>query len=401
MGRLHKLTQGKINAARMPGLYSDGGNLHLRVAEGGSRQWVFRYTLNHRTRDYGIGPYPTLGLADARERAHGLRRLLVDKIDPIEHRNQQRAGASVAAAKHMTFDTAAETYIAEHEASWRSRRHRNEWVNTLRAYASPVFGKLPVSAVDTGLVMRVLKPIWLEKPIVATRLRGRIESILDWAKVMGYRLGENPARFVGHLDHLLPDQTRAVRHHEALPYSDVPAFMQELRKLPNAAVRALEFVILTASRGGEVAGMQWDEVDLAKREWVIPAARMKAHREHRVPLSDAALAVLKQQADIRHSDLVFPGRIGRMGANSLGDILRALSVAATPHGFRSSFRDWCSEKTSAPREIAEMALAHIVGSEVERAYARSTLFEKRAELMEAWGRYCNGIGAVVPLRASA
>jgi hypothetical protein len=198
MGRLHKLTQGRVNAAKTPGLYSDGGNLHLRVAAGGSRQWVFRYTLNHRTRDYGVGPYPTLSLAEARERAHVLRKSVLDKIDPIEHRNEQRATANVAAAKHMTFDAAAEAYIAAHEQSWRSRRHRNEWVSSLRAYASPVFGRLPVSAIDTGLVVRALEGIWISKPVVASRLRQRIEAILDWARVRGYRLGDNPARLANH-----------------------------------------------------------------------------------------------------------------------------------------------------------------------------------------------------------
>jgi integrase len=399
MGRLHKLTQGRVNAATTPGLYSDGGNLHLRVAGGGSRQWVFRYTLNHRTRDYGVGPYPTLSLAEARERAHVLRKLLLDKIDPIEHRNEQRATANVAAAKHMTFDAAAEAYIAAHEQSWRSRRHRNEWVNSLRAYASPVFGRLPVSAIDTGLVVRALEGIWISKPVVASRLRQRIEAILDWARVRGYRLGDNPARLANHLDHLRPKQTRPVEHYRAMAYSDVPAFMQTLRDLPALGARALEFVILTASRGGEVLGSTWEEVDLDAGVWTITAGRMKAHREHRVPISSGAAVVLKRQAEMRHSEYVFPGRLGRMNGNSLGAVLKLLGHRVTPHGFRSAFRDWCAECTNVPREIAELSLAHSVGSAVEKAYRRTDLFEKRRQLMESWARYCNEVsGTVVPLR---
>jgi integrase len=399
MGRLHKLNVSKVGSLKEPGLYSDGGCLHLRVAPGGSKQWVFRYSLGHRTRDYGVGPYPTLSLAEARDRAHALRKLLLDKIDPIEHRRQQRATAQVGATKHITFDAAAKAYIAEHERSWRSVRTHSEWVNTLAAYASPVFGKLPVSAIDTSLIVRALKPLWIERQTVGQRLRGRIESILDWATAMGYRVGDNPARLNGHLAHLLPQQTHRVEHHSAMPYSDVPGLMRELSTLTAVAAPALQFVILTAARAGEVVGMTWDEVDLDKREWTVPANRMKAHRPHQVPLSDAAMALLERQAAVRHSPFVFPGRVGRLSVSALLDVVQPRGV--TVHGFRSSFRDWCAERTSAPREICEMALAHNVGSAVERAYQRSKLFEKRAELMEGWGRYCSGIGAVVPLRASA
>jgi len=397
MGRLHKLNSTKVNTLREPGLYSDGGCLHLRVAPGCSKQWVFRYSLGHRTRDYGVGPYPTLSLAEARDRAHGLRKLLLDKIDPIEHRRQERATAGVGAAKLITFDEAAKTYIAEHERSWRRRQYHGEWVSSLRRYVTPVFGKLPVSAVNTELVMRALRPIWLEKPVAAARTRGRIEMVLDWATAMGYRVGDNPARFSGHLDHLLPDQTRGVRHHTAMPHADVPGFIRKLETLDGIAPPALVFVILTAVRVGEALGATWDEID--GRTWIVPAGRMKRNREHRVPLSDAAMAIIEKQRLIRHSDYIFPGRHGVLTSNRLLEL--AQQCGATVHGFRSSFRDWAAECTNTPREIAELALAHSVGSSVERAYARSTLFEKRAELMEAWGRYCTGIGAVVPLRASA
>jgi integrase len=401
MGRLHQLNVSKVGALKEPGLYSDGGNLHLRVAPGGSKQWVFRYSLGRRTRDYGVGPFPTLSLAEARDRAHGLRKLLLDKIDPIEHRRQERATRAVGDAKHISFDDAATAYVASQERSWRSRHHAREWVRSLKAYASPVFGKLPISAVDTGLILRALKPIWLTKGTTATRVRGRIEAVLDWARVMNFRTGDNPARWEGHLEHLLPQQVQPVEHHAALPYAEIPDLMKELRGVGGYAAPALEFIILTAARVSEVTGATWGEISFADRCWTIPASRMKANREHRVPLCDAALDVQRTQADIRYSDLVFPGRFAQLSIAAIRNLIKARNI--TTHGFRSSFRDWCAEQTSCPREVCEMALAHNVGSAVERAYQRSKLFEKRAELMEAWGRHCTGIGgaAVVSLPASA
>jgi integrase len=400
MGRLHKLNSTKVNTLKEPGLYSDGGCLHLRVAPGGSKQWVFRYSLGHRTRDYGVGPYPTLSLAEARDRAHGLRKLLLDKIDPIEHRRQERATRTVEANRHISFDAAATAYIASQERSWRSRNHHHEWVRSLRDYASPVFGKLPVSAIDTDLILRTLKPFWLTKATTAARVRGRIEAVLDWARVMGYRSGDNPARWEGHLEHLLPQQVQRVEHYAALPYVEIPGLLKELNDTSGYVAPALAFIILTAARLSEATGATWAEISFADRCWTIPASRMKANREHCVPLCDAALDILQKQADIRHSDLVFPGRLGQLSAPPIRALLKG---RGTTHGFRSSFRDWCAEQTNCPREVCEMALAHNVGSAVERAYQRSKLFEKRRELMEAWGRYCTGIGnaSVVPLRASA
>ncbi len=400
MGKLHKLNVSKVGGLKQPGLYSDGGNLHLRVAPGGSKQWVFRYSLGHRTRDYGVGPFPTLSLAEARDRAHGLRKLLLDKIDPIEHRRQERATRAVGNAKHISFDDAATAYIASQERSWRSRQHAREWVRSLGDYASPTFGRLPVSAIDTDLVLRALKPIWLAKAPTATRVRGRIEAILDWAWVMKYRSGDNPARWGGHLEHLLPQQGQSVEHHAALPYAEVPGVMARLREMGGYAAPALEFIILTAARVSEVRGATWGEISFADRCWTIPASRMKANREHCVPLCEGALDVLRRQADIRHSDLVFPGRGAQLSIAGIRKLVKDRGI--TTHGFRSSFRDWCAEQTNCPREICEMALAHNVGNAVERAYQRSKLFQKRAELMEAWGRFCSGIDVtVVALRASA
>jgi integrase len=400
MGRLHKLNSSKVNTLKEPGLYSDGGNLHLRVAPGGSKQWVFRYSLGHRTRDYGVGPFPTLSLAEARDRAHGLRKLLLDKIDPIEHRRQERATRAVGNAKHISFDNAATAYIASQEHSWRSRHHHHEWTRSLAAYVSPVCGKLPVSAVDTDLVLRVLKPVWLTKATTAARVRGRIEAVLDWARVMNYRAGDNPARWEGHLEHLLPQQVRRVEHRAALPYAEIPELLRELRGMDSYAAPALGFIILTAARVSEVTGATWNEISFTDRCWTIPPNRMKGNREHRVPLCDAALDVLRKQADIRHSDFVFPGLFSRLSIATIRNLIKDRKI--TTHGFRSSFRDWCAERTDCPREVCEMALAHNVGNAVERAYQRSKLFEKRAELMRDWGAYCTGIGAtVLPLRASA
>ena len=346
MGRLHKLNSTRVNTLREPGLYSDGGCLHLRVAPGGSKQWVFRYSLGHRTRDYGVGPFPTLSLAEARDRAHALRKLLLDKIDPIEHRRRERAVAQVGEAKHVTFAKAAELYIAGKERSWKGAHHSAEWTGTLERHAFPVFGKSPVATIDTAMVVQVLKPAWLAMPVMAARLRGRIESVLDWATALGYRAGDNPARWTGHLEHLLPAQTRTVEHHAAMPHADVPAFMFELAAKGGLAPAALRFTILTAARCGEVLGMSWDELD--GNTWVIPAGRMKGNREHRVPLSKVAMEIIERQRSIRHSDLVFPGRTGRMQNNSLLFFCRPRGCTA--HGFRSAFRDWAAEQTNTPRE---------------------------------------------------
>ena len=384
MGKLHRLNQAKINAAKEPGVYADGGSLYLRVAPGGSKQWVFRFGLHGRTRDMGLGSLSTFSLTEARDRAHELRKQLHNRIDPIEHRRRERTENQVCASRHITFDKAAETYVAEHERRWRSPRSHEEWTRSLATYASPVFGKLPVSALDTALIVSALKPIWIETATVARRLRGRIESILDWAAAMGYRSGDNPARLNGHLSHLLPDVSRQVAHHAAMPYAEIPRFLRELQAADGVAEPALAFVILTAARAGEVAGMTWDELN--GREWTIPAHRMKANVAHQIPLSDAAMALVERQALTRHSHYVFPGRVGRLSGSAMLDICNERNC--TTHGFRSSFRDWCAEQTNTPREICEMALAHKVGNAVERAYQRSKLFEKRAELMEAWGRYC-------------
>jgi integrase len=368
---IHRLTATQLTRLKRPGLYSDGGNLKFKVA-GNSRCWVCRFAVNGKTRDAGLGPYPEVSLADARAKAFEWRRLLVEGVDPLEQRNTQRAAARVEGAKSIIFDDCARAYIAAHDPGWRNRKHAKQWTDTLAAYVSPVFGKLPVSAIDTGLVMRALEPIWKQKPETATRVRGRIEAVLDWARVRGYREGENPARWRGHLDHLLPARSKVqrVEHHPALPYGETGAFMLALRHhQPGVNARALEFTILTAARAGEVLGATWNEIDFATKTWTIPASRMKGGREHRVPLSARASAILDEMYAVRHSDFIFPGRNAGnpLGAASFVQLLRRMGRAdITVHGFRSTFRDWAGERTSFPKELAELSLAHNVGSDVER-----------------------------------
>jgi integrase len=305
-----------------------------------------------------------------------------DGIDPIEARRAQREQKSLDAAKSMTFDACAAAYIDAHKAGWRNEKHFDQWSNTLNTYAGPVFGSLPVQAVDVGLVMKALEPIWQTKSETASRVRGRIESVLDWATVRGYRKGDNPARWRGHLDKLLPPRSkvRKVEHHPARPHDELANFVAMLRRQEGIASRALEFLILTATRTGEVIGARWDEIDLGEKVWVVPAARMKAGREHRVPLSAAAVAILEQMQEVREGDFVFPGgKRGKPLSNMamLAVLKRIDRGDLTNHGFRSSFRDWAAERTNFPREVAEMALAHTVGDKVEAAYRRGDLFQKR------------------------
>jgi integrase len=390
---VHRLSTTGLKS-RPPGYHSDGGNLYFRVTDSGTRGWIFRFALNGRTRDAGLGPFPEIGLSEARTKAFEYRRLVVAGIDPIEQRNGARAAARVEAARTITFDDCRTAYIASHEASWKNAKHRQQWTNTLQTYASPVFGKLPVSAVDTGLVMRAIEPIWSTKPETAGRLRGRIEALLDWAKVRGYREGENPARWRGHLDHLLPAKSKVqkVEHHPALPYADIGAFIPELQQQSGMAAKALEFLILTATRTSETLEAAWGEIDLPGATWTIPAARMKGGRDHRVPLSVRALAVLADMHEIRHSDYVFPGmRRGQpLSEMAMLMLLRRMDRDdITAHGFRSTFRDWAAECTSFPPELAEMALAHAVGNKVEAAYRRGDMFDKRRKLMDAWAEFCS------------
>ncbi len=402
------LTARQVQTQKVPGLFADGGGLYLQVAPTGAKTWIFRFQLAGRRRDMGLGSAGVYSLAEARQKAVDARRLVAEAIDPIEHRAGQAAAGALAAVKAMTFRACADQYISSHRAGWRNPKHAAQWPATLSTYVYPSFGALPVQAVDVGLVMMAVEPIWATKPETAGRVRGRIESILDWATARGYRQGENPARWRGHLENLLParSKVRRVEHHAALPYPEIGAFVIELRQQEGVAARALEFAILTAARTGEVIGARWDEINIAARLWTIPAERMKAAKEHRVPLSDAALAIVDAMAAIRTGDHVFPGgRAGRPISNmAMLMLLRRMGRGdLTAHGFRSSFRDWAAERTGFPAEVAEMALAHAVADKVEAAYRRGDLFEKRRQLAEAWAKFCGAPtaeGRVVPIRAS-
>jgi integrase len=381
--RIGALSVAKVNSLKERGFYADGGNLYLQVAPGGTKSWVFRYKENGRARDMGLGPLHTVTLAEAREKALEQRKLRLEGIDPIEQRKHQRQAVALAAMKVTTFGTCVEQYLQTHDAAWRNERHRGQWRMTLTEYCKPLL-ELPVGAIDTDLVLRVLTPLWKTRTETAARLRGRIERVLSWAKGRGLRDGENPARWNGHLDEMLaaPGKIAKKQHLAALPYVELPAFMSELRTRSSLAARALQFTILTAARTGETIGARWNEIDFEAKVWTIPAERMKAGRAHRVPLCDRAIAILRGLP--RHGERVFP----LADVAAMLKLLRAVRPGFTTHGFRSSFRDWAAECTNFPRDVAEMALAHAIPSAVERAYRRGDLFQKRAKLMQSWADYC-------------
>jgi integrase len=400
---LNRLSALKVARAKKPGMLADGGSLYLRIAPGGSRQWIFRYVINGRLRDMSIGPAHTLTLAEARERATEARKLRLDGIDPIDHKRARMAALRAADARTITFRECCEAYLRSHDGSWTNARHRAQWRSTLEQLY-PILGALPVQAIDTPLVLRALKPIWEKTAVTASRLRGRLEAVLGWATVHHYRSGDNPAKWGGLLEHALPapGKVAKVEHHSALPYADIPEFMAKVRADTGVAARALEFICLTAARSGEVAGAVWDEIDLDARLWTVPASRMKAGKEHRVPLSDPALAVLRAMRAIKQPSYIFP-RVATDKPVRGADVWRLANRLAgvSVHGLRSSFRDWASERTSFQREVCEMALAHTIPDAVEKAYRRGDLFEKRRKLMTAWAEFCSKpatAGAVVPIR---
>jgi integrase len=405
MGKLNAL---KVDRLAKRGLHADGDGLYLQVgAHADAKSWIFRYRLNGKSRYLGLGSASAISLKRARELAAEPRRLVAEGIDPLDARRAQRATAAADAAKAVTFAQCAEAYARAREGSWRSIVHRAQWQNTLETYVYPVIGALPVQAVDTALVLKVLEPIWHSKPETASRVRGRIESILDAAKAREFRTGENPARWRGHLANLLPKpgDVRKSQHYAALGYRELPAFTQALRGRRGLGALALEFSILTAARRGEVLGAHWPEIDFEQRVWTIPGSRMKAGKEHKVPLSEPALAILRSLYAVRSSNttFVFPGKPGRSLSNTAMLALLGLMGRGdlTAHGFRSTFKDWASEQTAFSNEVTEMALAHTVGSAVERAYRRGDLFDKRRRLMDEWGRYCAAApatGEVVGIR---
>ena len=395
-----------------PGRHADGGGLHLLVKETGARSWVYRFMLKGKARDIGLGAASgpeTISLATARDKAAALRMQVKAGVDPLAERHRGAAEALAAAQAAqiagITFKAVAEAYVAANEGSWRNDKHRQQWRNTLASYVYPVMGELPVADIGTAHVLKILEPIWQGKPETASRIRGRIETVLDAAKARGYREGENPARWRGHIAQILPARSRLTRgHHKAMPYDAVPAFVGAIRAREAMAALALEFVVLTATRTSEVLGATWGEVDLAKAIWTIPAARMKAGKEHRVPLSPRAVEILERVKPLG-KDCLFPAdKGGKLSTMAMAMLLRRMKLDCTVHGFRSGFRDWAAECTGYAHEVCEMALAHVIGNKAEAAYRRGDLFDKRRKLMEAWATYCGTPVAnadnVTPIRSA-
>jgi integrase len=364
--------------------------LGINVAQSGSKSWILRYQIGGKRRDMGLGGYSDISLAAARDLARSARIKLAQGIDPVSERRAKREDTQRPESVKLTFLEAASKYIAAHESSWKSSKHGQQWRNTIHTYALPL-ADLPVQEITSVQVLEVLDPIWRTKTETATRLRSRIELILDWSIARGHREAPNPARWKGHLDKLLPAPAKVAKkaHHPALPYADMPEFFRRLQKQPGLGARALELLILTATRSGELRGARWNEIDEDSATWTIPASRMKAGKEHRVPLSTAALELLHQQRETSTSELIFPGaRYGKpLSDMTLSSVLRRMEEPFVPHGFRSSFRDWAAEETDYSNEIQEMALAHAVSNRVEAAYRRGDLLEKRRNLMRDWGAY--------------
>lgn len=408
----------KLKQTGARGLIAVGGvpGLHLQVSAAGATTWILRFTAGVKPgtdtpwrRDLGLGSYDKLPLKDAREKARRAHDLIAQGIDPITEKREQRSAMIAARLAEITFEQAARQYIEARSAEWSNGKHTQQWTNTLETYAFPVIGQLRVSDIDHTHVLRVLDPLWYgdkdaelekdRKPKIetGTRVRQRIESILDWATVRGYRSGENPARWKGYLDKVLPARSKVqkVKHHAALSIAELPDFITRLRQRNGIGARALEFAILTAARSGEVRGAPWDEIDLEARVWTVPAERTKTKKEHRVPLSDAAVRLLNSLPRMEGTDLVFPSPRGNkpLSSDTLTKVLEDMEVPVTAHGYRSTFRDWCAEHTQFPSEVAEMALAHTVPNAVEAAYRRGDLFEKRRALMRVWAEYCDGKSA--------
>ena len=390
------------------GVWPDGRGLYLQV-KNGSRSWLYRFMIHGKGRWMGLGRFPDVSLAQARKAAEKARTLLRDGVDPIEARNQRKQAARMDAAQAITFETCATRYIEAHRAGWRNFKHAAQWTSTLQTYAYPVFGALPVQAIDTGLVMQALEPIWSKKPETATRVRQRIEATLDWATARGFRSGENPARWRGHLDKLLPKRSKVsvVRHHEAMPYGELPKFFEALSKQTTISAKAMVFTILTAARSGETRGATLGEIDLKNALWTVPPERTKSRREHRVPLTKEALTLLRSlsQMGTDADALLFPNPQGRvLSDTAMRKYLQEdmEQPGLTVHGFRSTFRDWAAERTNFPRELAEASLAHVLRDKTEAAYQRGDMLDRRRTLMQAWAHFCSSNaatkGQVVPLR---
>jgi integrase len=395
---LNKLTARTVETLKEAGRHGDGGGLYLVVTKSNSKNWSLLFDFASKRREMGLGSYPEIDLASARIKAADARKLLANGVDPLA----SRKGSRVA----VTFGMFADDYVKTMRSEWRNEKHAAQWTMTLTHYAEPIRG-LPVDRIGTEEVLGVLKPLWQRVPETAERLRGRIENVLSAAKAKGLRSGENPAAWRGHLDQLLPKRQRLKRgHHAALPYDQLAAFITDLRERQAIAGLALEFTILTAARSGEVLGARWQEIDTVKAIWTIPADRMKAGKEHRVPLSDRALAIIDAVKPLMKDgkSFIFPGQRGKaLSVMAMTMILRRMKrTDITVHGFRSTFRDWASETTGFPHEVCEMALAHTIGNKAEAAYRRGDLFDKRRDLMAAWAAFCEAKpGNVIPMKRGA
>ncbi len=395
-----------VSRLTKPGLHFVGvvSGLALQIAQSGAKSWILRYPDGKKRKEMGLGPYPDVGLADARRRAREEREKLDKGVDPINERRMAQSAMRAQSAAAITFEKAALAYIAAHESGWDNLKHIQQWRNSLQTYAYPHIGALLVRDISVSNVLQVLEPIWSDKTETASRVRSRMELVLDWSAARGYREGLNPARWRGHLDKLLPKPSKVskVEHHNALPLDEMGAFMLALREQVGMGAKALEFAILNASRSGEVRLATWDEIDLTTNMWVIPAERMKAKREHRVPLSDAAVKLLTALPRMAGTQLVFPApRGGALSDMTLTAVIRRMNESegniwidpgtgreVVPHGFRSTFKDWASERTAYPGEMSEMALAHAIGDKVEAAYRRGDMLERRRKMMDDWATFC-------------
>lgn len=386
-----ELSARAVSAIKTEGRHAVGGaaGLHLRVS-GGHRGWVLRMTVGDQRRDLGLGPFPQIGLAEAREKARHMHRLAREGVDPLSTKRAPQSALAARRTAEKDFDWCVSEFLRAKADEWKNAKHRQQWENTLKTYASPQLGHLLVQDIELQHVLLCLEPIWKTKNETASRLRGRIEAVLDWATVRGFRSGLNPSRWKGHLDMVLaaPMKIQKVQHHRALPIDQMAAFMGALRGRPGVAARALEFTILTAARSGEVRGAAWSEIDLSTGIWTIPAERMKAGRQHRVPLPIAAVDLLKAVPRIGAGKLVFPGMKDKaLSDMSLTAVIRRMEVDAVPHGFRSTFRDWAGDRTDYPRDLAELALAHILENKTEEAYRRGDAIERRRDMMNAWAKF--------------
>jgi len=387
----------EVKRLTRPGAHAVGfiSGLQLVVKNTGAKSWVLRTMIGNNRRNIGLGGYPEVSLAEAREKAREAKKLIEQGIDPIEEKKTKKR-ALMALPNRLTFAQAAISCHKQKSSEFKSDKHAKQWISVIKRYANPTIGDLPVDEIELSHILSVLEPIWHEKTETATRLRQRIEAVLSWATVSGHRTGDNPARWQGHLDAVLPKpgKLKKVKHHSALPWQQIGLFMPDLRKRKGTAARCLEFIILTACRSGEARLATWDEIDLENKTWTVPADRMKTGKEHTVPLTKNAVDLLKALPRFEGSPYVFPApRGGPLLDLAISSVCRRMEVEAVPHGFRSSFRDWCSENTNFPREVAEMALAHTIESKVEAAYRRGDLFEKRRRLMEAWNDFCNTVWA--------